>query len=326
MAAKINKVQPEGSRPHHINKNQDASPKLDSSTTASYQERRSRIWSNMAEPFGIVAGAVGIATAFRACIDCFEYIQFSHHFGRDFQTSLLRLDCARLRLTRWGQAVDVYGDHQLGRPQATADEIQIAKHTIFQIITLFEDTEKISKKYRLNAKSADELTTYSVGDMDARIVALHNRMRELAIRRQKGSSFLKTTSWAIHHRSELKQLVDEITVLIDNLESLFPAATDQVRLVKEEAAEILEPQDLQLIEKCAEGVDSLLQDAAKEISTGHQYIKVDIQGQAQVGDAISQNWQGRTAGATHTYDGVTVGKGAKSLLGNKFGGKDFWDD
>ena len=27
----------------------------------------------MAEPFGIAAGAVGIATTFTACVDCFGY-------------------------------------------------------------------------------------------------------------------------------------------------------------------------------------------------------------------------------------------------------------
>ena len=65
----------------------------------------------MAEPFGIVAGAVGIAAAFTACVDCFEYIQLGRHFGRDYQTDLLSLNCARLRLTRWGQAVNHLVNH-----------------------------------------------------------------------------------------------------------------------------------------------------------------------------------------------------------------------
>ena len=78
----------------------------------------------MAEPFGIVAGAIGLATTFTACIDCFEYIQFGRHFGRDFQTDQLALSCARLRLTRWGESVNIYDDPRLGRPDATATEIQ----------------------------------------------------------------------------------------------------------------------------------------------------------------------------------------------------------
>jgi hypothetical protein len=48
---------------------------------------------------------MGIAAAFTACVDCFHYVQHSRHFGRDYQTELISLDCARLRLTRWGEAV-----------------------------------------------------------------------------------------------------------------------------------------------------------------------------------------------------------------------------
>ena len=67
----------------------------------------------MAEPFGIVAGAAGIAVAFSACVECFEYIQLGRHFGRDFQTNQIILDCARLRLTRWGVSVIIYNDPKL---------------------------------------------------------------------------------------------------------------------------------------------------------------------------------------------------------------------
>ena len=84
----------------------------------------------MAEPFGIAAGAIGIATAFTACIDCFEYIQIGRHFGRDFQTDLLSLSCARLRLTRWGESVNIYSDPELGKPDATAPEIKFVKDTL----------------------------------------------------------------------------------------------------------------------------------------------------------------------------------------------------
>jgi hypothetical protein len=99
----------------------------------------------MAEPFGIVAGAIGIASAFTACVDCFEYVQFGRHFGRDFEISWLAPDCARLRLTRWGESVNIYDDPKLGRQDATATEIQLAKDALLQILMLFADTESISK-------------------------------------------------------------------------------------------------------------------------------------------------------------------------------------
>jgi hypothetical protein len=144
----------------------------------------------MAEPFGVVAGATGIASAFTACVDCFEYVQFGRHFGRDFQTSQLALNCARLRPTRWGESVKIYDDPKLGRQDATTTEIQLAKDALLQIIVLFADTESISKKYKLTAKAGEDLSAYSTGDMNPKMVVLDNKMKGLAIQRQKKGRFL----------------------------------------------------------------------------------------------------------------------------------------
>jgi len=280
----------------------------------------------MAEPFGITAGAIGIATAFTACIDCFEYIQFGRHFGRDFQTNLLTMSCARLRLTRWGQSVNIYNDPRLGKPDATAPEIQLAKDTLLQIVGLFAQTDEISKKYKLTAKVGEDLSAFSATDMDPALIALDNKMKELAMKRQKGSRFLKLTSWAIHYRAEFRHLIDDITSLIDNIEKLFPAPEAQITLVRQEAAEVGDKQSLELIENTAKGVDSLLQNAARELRTGHQYLNIVVRGQAQTGDAYSSDWAGGAVGASHKYDSVEVEKGGKAVIGNKYGGKDFWDN
>jgi ElaB/YqjD/DUF883 family membrane-anchored ribosome-binding protein len=280
----------------------------------------------MTDPFGIVAGTVGIAAAFAACVDCFEYIQLGRHFGRDYQTDILSLNCARLRLTRWGQAVNIFEDAKLGRPDATSAEIQTVKDVLFQILVLFADTGKISKRYKLNAQSGDDISTLSTNDIDPAILSLSNKMKALAIKRQKGTSILKTASWALYHRSELKELISDITSLIDNLENLFPASQTQLALVKQETAEIHSQQALELVETAAQGVDDVLRAAAREVLTGHQYLNVTIKGKAQTGDVFSSDWKGGAVGARHTYDGVEVDRDGKALIGNKYGGNDFWDD
>jgi hypothetical protein len=84
----------------------------------------------MAEPFGIAAGAVDIAAAFTARVVCFDYVQHGHHFGRDYQTELISLACARLRLTRWGEAVNILEDPKLGRPDASPPEVQTAQNAL----------------------------------------------------------------------------------------------------------------------------------------------------------------------------------------------------
>lgn len=161
----------------------------------------------MAEAFGIAAGAVGIAAAFTTCVDCFEYVQFGRHFGRDYQTVLLTLNCCRILLSRWGQAIDILNDPQMGSPDTTAPEIRTVKETLFQILVLFEDSAKISRQYKLSAKTGEDLSVLSSDTMDSVFVTLNNDMRELAIKRQKRSNILKITQWALYHKNRHKETV-----------------------------------------------------------------------------------------------------------------------
>jgi hypothetical protein len=51
-----------------------------------------------------------------------------------------------------------------------------------------------------------------------------------------------------------------------------------------------------------------------------------IKGKAHTGDAFSSDWKGEARGASHKYDRVEVYKDGKALIGNKYGGMDFWED
>ncbi len=280
----------------------------------------------MAEAFGITAGAVGITAAFTACVDCFEYVQFGRHFGRDYQTDLLALNCSRIRLTRWGQAVDILNNPKMGRPDATAPQIQTIKNTLYQILVLFANSTKISQQYKLSATADEDLSVLSSDSMDSMFATLSNNMRELAIKRQKRSNILKIAQWALYHRSEFKSLIESLSSLIDNVEKIFPAPQAQATLVRQEAAELHDRRALELVESAAEDVDSLLQTAAREAQSGHRYLDVLVKGKTQTGDAFSSDWHGKAVGASHTYDSVVVDNDGKALMGNKYGEKDFWDD
>ena len=59
------------------------------------------------EPAGLAVGILAIAGLFNNAVDCFEYVQIGRNFGQSYQTGLLKLDTARLRLSRWGQAIGI---------------------------------------------------------------------------------------------------------------------------------------------------------------------------------------------------------------------------
>jgi hypothetical protein len=200
-----------------------------------------------------------------------------------------------------------------------------SKDALLQILVLFADTESISKKHKLTAKAGEDLSAYSTGDMDPQMVMLDNKMKSLALKRQKGGRFLKLASWALYHRSALKELLGQIVSLIDEIEKLFPAPQAQSTLVQQEAAGMSDKQSLKLVKDAATGIDSLLQETVREVIAGHQYSNIGIKGQAHTGNAYSSDWNGGAIGASHIYDGIRVEKDAKALVGNKYGGKDFWD-
>lgn len=272
----------------------------------------------MAEPFGISAGAIGIAAAFTACVDCFEYIQFGRHFGRDFQTDQLTLTCARLRLSRWGESVDIYNDSKLGKVDATTTETQAAKDILLQILALFADSEHISNKYKLAAKANEDLSPFSTDDMDRKIAALDNTMEVLARSRRKGKRILNLTSWSLYHRNALQKLLGDIVSLIDNLEKLFPARKAQIALVRQDAAAVSDKESLELIESEAKGIDSLLRTAIQEVLTGHNYLNVI---EAEQGERASIG--NRYSGSNHSkvvnnFSGTIFTSGGKAIQGVTF--------
>ncbi|PVH94681.1 hypothetical protein DM02DRAFT_538939 [Periconia macrospinosa] len=241
----------------------------------------------MAEPFGIAAGAVGIAAAFTACVDCFDCVQHGRHFGRDYQTELISLDCARLRLARWGEAVNIYEDTKLGRPGASSSEVHTVQNALHRILVLFADTERISKRYKLERKDGNDLSVLTPNDLEPTVLNLRNKMKELAVGRQKSASVLKTSSCALYYRSQLKNLINGITSLVDSIEKIFPAPEAKFALVKQETAAIRDKRALEALESAAYSVDDLLLAAAKEALADHQYLKVTIKGKAHTGDSFN---------------------------------------
>jgi hypothetical protein len=93
----------------------------------------------MAEVFGIVAGSLSVAALFNNAVDCFEYIQLGRNFGTDYQTCQLRLDIARLRLSRWGTAVDIGNSPDFAVVDPSTDEARTAKRTLEQLLKLFRN-------------------------------------------------------------------------------------------------------------------------------------------------------------------------------------------
>ena len=112
------------------------------------------------EPTGLAVGVLAIAGLFNNAIDCFEYVQIGRNFGQGYQTGLLKLDGARLRLSRWGQAVglscELKDTQSLSQALESARDVDQAEQILGQILELLAGAESISAKFKKRGEQSEE--------------------------------------------------------------------------------------------------------------------------------------------------------------------------
>ena len=197
------------------------------------------------EPAGLAVGIIALATTFNNAVDCFEYVQLGRAFGTDFQTSLLRLENERLRLSRWGKAIGLSGDidntSSVILATAPPENVTAADNVLRQILGLFAKAEGVSAKYGSHAAEVDrDLATFdSATDMEPVGQSLLAQMRAQSSERSNTTPLRRKVQWALYEKKQFNDLIQEIANLVNDLLQLFPAAhEEQRRLCRTEVSEI----------------------------------------------------------------------------------------
>ena len=200
---------------------------------------------------------------------------------------------------------------------------------------LFQSAQKTSKRYEIIAKQED-LVLLEEKDMKPLFRGLHNRLQGLAHRRQKHTSLIKKTVWALYDGKTFEKLVEQITNLVDELEKLFPVEATCRRLVELEIEEIEDEQSLIALKDAAESTDEALSDVVvqrMEKITGMNYAKdVKTEDGAKVrigneyGDTVFIRGIAVTTQSTNIA-GTVVAKGESKIhIGESIGGRGLLDD
>jgi hypothetical protein len=283
----------------------------------------------MAEAAGLVIGAVSLTGLFTTCVDCFEYVQLGRRFGKDYQRSILKLDIVKLRLSRWADSINASGS-ETRLPTVSGTEVRKVEEILGEIVALFADAEKISARYRTERTESGLDVHGPASELEPSLQAMHNKMRELALKRQRRSTVAQKAIWAIYEEKHFRRLIEDVTGLVDSLLELFPAAQgEQRQRCVEDATEMETEANLPMLEQAAEGVDELFRGTVQSVieSQGsHTFTKNTATDDARVryGD---EHEAGETApGTGHKYDENAASGKSRVHYGNKYGGKSVFDD
>lgn len=215
---------------------------------------------------GLILAVFG---AFNNAIQCFNYVHLAKTFNRDAQTTQLKLDVAKLRLSRWGRSVglDEVDETRPSLPPGispSADEFERAKQLLEHIYGLFEDADKQSQRLMSKSDSATISSGTPSTELDHPTASLHDKLSKLSLQNFKPRRALARAKWAIHSEKHVRRLIEDITDGVKDLVELFPAGqTVQKQLVEEEGRELASDENVALLQPLLSELDPELDAAIK---------------------------------------------------------------
>ncbi|CRL18879.1 Ribosomal protein S16, conserved site [Penicillium camemberti] len=206
---------------------------------------------------------------FNDAVQSFEYIQMGANFGQSFQTSLLKLDVVRLRLTRWGKSVGLAkvddGVKPLQITNLPTEDREQVQDLLAQILELFEEAEGASKRLRRRNPTVPVLDPAE--ELDSVSASLHQKMEDLAKKRQGKSELEQDQLTIIYEEKNFIRLIEDISELVSGLVDLFPGIQEEQRKLCEEEVSGLNTSEavLPLLKEIAAGQDNLLSDTVVKV-------------------------------------------------------------
>jgi len=160
------------------------------------------------------------------------------------------------------------------------------------------------------------------GDLESSLGTMHDKMRDLALRRQQRSTVRQKTKWALYEKRYFDRLISDVVQIVEGLIDGFPATKQrQSELVVEEVQENESQSALAEIETAAEGVDSLLVSSIQRTlaaQSRHNFTGNSVTGEAKVQYGDQYVRAAQHTGPGHSYSGNTASERARTQYGNMY--------
>jgi hypothetical protein len=290
------------------------------------------------EVAGLAIGVPGLVGQVTAVVQALEYIQFGRSFGKDFGRAQLKIDLLGLRLSRWSESIIAASNSGLVVSQK---EIKLSNRTLCQIHDLLESTKALSEgvpKEKEDDQSMDgpeALQVYEEDNLQGAFKAMHLAASEVTKRRQRKTSLVKKTRWAMFDKKRFDEMISDLDFLISNLENtIISSAPSLQEMVRAEVEELRKRDNntcegLVLLRDVNNQDDTRFEEATMEAVTGirgHTYSDTTVSENAmlQQGDHFMSGFSMGTipvgSVGSHRFQGTKIMGNAKAHQGDLYGG------
>ena len=111
---------------------------------------------------GLAFSAISLAGLFQTCLDCYDLIDRGRNCGRDLGRLLTRLEIEKLRLSMWGESVDICrasermsGMFEHRRVRNAVCDVLKRVYEVSGILTTFFDNAPIIRRSLQTLRSFD---------------------------------------------------------------------------------------------------------------------------------------------------------------------------
>jgi len=242
-----------------------------------------------AEALGLAFGAVSLASLFQACVQCYEYIDRGKTCGRDLAILMTRLEIEKIRLSMWGESVDVFRASEGMSGVFERPQVRDAVYNVLNCIHMvslqsrflqwsdrpkvFTDVQELRSRYGLNPSVEENERPAGSEDLSnirpVRFQTSLFRFRNPLARGQESSGMLNHMTWAVKDWKKFTLMVDDLLSFNNGLEAITnctQARERRPRLI-ETALESLQPDlsNLRLVQEAATGSNDTWAEAANSI-------------------------------------------------------------
>ncbi|KAH6886827.1 prion-inhibition and propagation-domain-containing protein [Thelonectria olida] len=226
------------------------------------------------EAAGLALGVVGLAGAFKGCIDLFSCFSSHRSLGRDYEILDAKLQVEKVLLLQWAQRVRLFeGDYDQRLDESTTN--QAVARILASIQHLLSESRALQERYGLKPTRNSQTTPTTRVSMisKARMERLTREFSAMRLRmsqRQKDVPPSAKLRWIIADKDKFKELIQELSHFVSRLTHVFQDSglgQDEnllKNMTREDFAAVWDVRVMRLIHDATTDREDLVAEAAEE--------------------------------------------------------------